>query len=65
MVPDPDAVSLLGPGELLLCSAGVAPAPHFSPLSGDAQTSEEEPNRGAGVGLHQRVLGSEKDLRCL
>lgn len=53
MVPDPDAVSLLGPGKLLLCSAGVAPAPHFSPLSGDAQTSEEEPNRGAGVGLHQ------------
>lgn len=41
-MPDPDAVTPLGLGELLLCSAGMAPAPCFSPLSGAAQTSQEE-----------------------
>lgn len=51
MVPGPDAVTFLGLDQLLLCSAGDAPAPCFSPLPGAAQTSKS--SCGAGAGLHQ------------
>lgn len=68
-VPDPDAVSLLGLGELLLCSAGDGPAPRFSPFSCAAQTRKEKLELGLDFisinRSYQRVLESGKDLRCL
>lgn len=69
MVPDPDAVPLLGLGELLLCSAGDGPSSCFSPLSGAAQSSRGAVELGMDFisinRSHQWALGSEKDLRCL
>lgn len=42
-MPDPDAASLLDWASCCFAQLGMAPAPRFSPLSGAAQTSEEEP----------------------
>lgn len=41
-VPDPDAVTPLDWVSCCFAQLGMAPAPHFSLLSGAAQTSQEE-----------------------
>lgn len=50
-VPDPDAVSLLGLGELLLCSAGDGPSSPLLPFLLCCPNQKRE--TGAGAGLHQ------------